>query len=278
MNLWKFIKNYWLDALAIIVFGIFFVVPFIFILLTAAKTPQEAMQFKFTAPSQFQLFENIVEVIQFRDYQAARAMWNSTLLTVGSVTFIVIFAALVAYVMQRRNDRVASLANTLLLAGLVLPAAVVPTVFLLQKLGLYKTIFGLICVEVALSLPFAVLVLRAFVGTIPREIDEAAIIDGASPLQLFSSVILPLIRPAIVTIIVTNSVFIYNDFANPLYFLPGSKNVTAQLTLFSFMSQYNSQWNLLFADVVLITIPPLLLFMFFQRQIVSGMTSGAVKG
>jgi len=278
MSLWKFIKDYWLDALATIVFGIFFVVPFIFILLTAAKTPQEAMQFKFNAPSQFQLFENIAEVIQFRDYQAARAMWNSTLLTVGSVTFIVILAALVAYVMQRRNDRVASLANSLLLAGLVIPAAVVPTVFLLQKLGLYKTLFGLICVEVALSLPFAVLVLRAFVGTIPREIDEAAIIDGASPLQLFFSVILPLIRPAVVTIIVTNSVFIYNDFANPLYFLPGSKNVTAQLTLFSFMSQYNSQWNLLFADVVLITIPPLLLFMFFQRQIVSGMTSGAVKG
>ena len=243
MRLWKFIKDYWLDALAVVVFGIFFVVPFIFIFITAVKTPKEAAFFEFTWPSQFQLFENIVQVIQFRDYQAARAMWNSTLLTVGSVTFIVILAALAAYVMQRRNDRVATIANSLLFAGLVLPAAVVPTVFLLQKLGLYKTIFGLICVEVALSLPFAVLVLRAFVGTIPHEIDEAAIMDGASPLQLFFSVILPLIRPAVVTIIVTNSVFIYNDFANPLYFLPGSKNVTAQLTLFSFMSQYNSQWT-----------------------------------
>ena len=278
MKIWKFIKGYWMDAIAMVIFGIIFVVPFIFILLTAAKTSQEAAAFGFTWPGQFQLFQNIVDVIQFREYQAARAMWNSTILTVSSVTFIVLLAALVAYVMQRRNDRVASLANSLLLAGLVLPAAVVPTVFLLQKLGLYKTILGLIFVEVALSLPFAVLVLRAFIGTIPREIDEAAIMDGASPLSLFFSVILPLIRPAIVTIIVTNSVFIYNDFANPLYFLPGSKNVTAQLTLFSFMSQYNSQWNLLFADVVLITIPPLILFMFFQRQIVSGMTSGAVKG
>jgi raffinose/stachyose/melibiose transport system permease protein len=120
--------------------------------------------------------------------------------------------------------------------------------------------------------------LRAFIGTIPREIDEAAIIDGASPMCLFFSVILPLLRPAIVTIIVTSSVAIYNDFSNPLYFLPGAKNVTVQTTLFSFMSQYNSQWNMLFADVVLITIPPLILFMFFQRQIVAGMTSGAVKG
>ena len=80
------------------------------------------------------------------------------------------------------------------------------------------------------------------------------------------------------TVIVTSSVAIYNDFSNPLYFLPGDANVTAQLTLFSFMSQFNSQWNLLFADVIIITIPPLILFMFFQRQIVSGMTSGAVKG
>ena len=79
-------------------------------------------------------------------------------------------------------------------------------------------------------------------------------------------------------VIVTSSVGIYNDFVGPLYFLPGSENVTAQLTLFSFMSQFSSQWNLLFADVVIITIPPLIMFMFFQRQIVSGMTAGAIKG
>jgi len=278
MKIWKFIKDYWLDALAMVVFGIFFIVPFIFIFLTAAKTSKEAALFELTWPGQFQLFENIIEVIKFRDYRTALAMWNSTLLTVSSVTFIVLLAASVAYVMQRRNDRVATLASSLLLAGLVLPPAVVPTVFLLQKIGLYKTIIGLIFIEIALALPFAVLVLRAFVGTIPRELDEAAIMDGASPLRLFFSVILPLIRPAIVTIIVTSSVAIYNDFSNPLYFLPGSKNVTAQLTLFSFMSQYKSAWNLLFADVVIITIPPLILFMFFQRQIVSGMTAGAVKG
>ncbi|HRE27647.1 MAG TPA: carbohydrate ABC transporter permease, partial [Anaerolineales bacterium] len=188
------------------------------------------------------------------------------------------FAAMVAYVLQRRNDRMANLVNSVLFAGLVLPPAVVPTLFLLQWIGLYKTLFGLIFVEVALALPFAIVVLRAFIGSIPREIDEAAIMDGASPMQLFFSIILPLLWPAVVTVIVTSSVAIYNDFSNPLYFLPGEANVTAQLTLFSFMSQFNSQWNLLFADVIIITIPPLILFMFFQRQIVSGMTSGAVKG
>jgi raffinose/stachyose/melibiose transport system permease protein len=165
-----------------------------------------------------------------------------------------------------------------MLAGLIIPPAVVPTIFLLQWLGIYKTLFGMIMVEVAFTLSFATLILRAFMASIPREIDEAAIMDGAPPLRVFFSIILPLLKPAIITVIVTSSVGIYNDFVGPLYFLPGAENVTAQLTLYSFMSQFTSQWNLLFADVVVITIPPLIMFLFFQRQIVSGMTVGAVKG
>ena len=278
MKLWKFIKDYWLDAFAFLIVGIFFIVPFIFIFLIAAKPPEEAGLFEFSWPKNFVLIENIIAVIQSNDYRMLLALRNSTLLTVSSVTLIVIIAALVAYVMQRRNDWLANIANSLMFAGLVIPPAVVPTVFWMQTLGIYKTILSLVFIEVALALPFATIILRAFIGSIPREIDEAAIVDGASPLRLFSSVIIPLLRPAIVTIIVTSSIAIYNDFSNPLYFLPGSKNVTAQLTLYGFMSQYNSQWGLVFADVILITIPPLILFMFFQRQIVSGMTSGAVKG
>ena len=153
-----------------------------------------------------------------------------------------------------------------------------PTIFLLQWIGLYKTLLGLIMVEVAFTMPFAILVFRAFMASIPREIDEAAIMDGASPLRVFFSIILPLLQPAIVTVIVTSSVGIYNDFVGPLYFLPGSENVTAQLTLFNLISQFTSRWNLLFADVVIITILPLIMFMFFQRQLVSGLTAGAIKG
>ena len=274
----KFIERIWMDVVALAVAGIVFVVPFVFIFLTAAKTRPEAALFQFSLPSHFQLIENIRDVITFGNHRMILALWNSTLLTVGSVALIVLFSALVAFVMQRRHDRLASFAGSVMFAGLVIPAAVVPTIFLLQWLGIYKTIFGLIMVEVAYTMPFATMILRAFMGSIPGEIDEAAIMDGASPFRVFFSVILPLLKPAIVTVIVTSSVFIWNDFAGPLYFLPGSQNVTVQLTLYSFMSQFSSQWNLLFADVVVVTIPPLILFMFFQRQIVSGMTTGAIKG
>lgn len=274
----KFIASIWIDVASLAVIGIIFVVPFVFILLTAAKTRQEAGLFQFSWPKQFQLVENIREVMAFGENRMFLALWNSLLLTVGSVTLIVLLSALVAFVMQRRRDRLASVVSSIMLAGLIIPPSVVPTIFVLQRIGLYKTLPGLIMVEVAFAMPFAILILRTFMASIPNEIDEAAIMDGASPLQVFYSIILPLLRPAIITVIVTSSVAIYNDFTNPLYFLPGSQNVTAQLTLFNFISQFNSQWNLLFADVVVITIPPLIMFMFFQRQLVSGLTAGAIKG
>ena len=278
MKLRKLISSTWIDALSLIVLGIVFVVPFAFIFLTAAKTRPEAALFQFSWPSEFQLLQNLREVLAFGDYRMFRALWNSTLLTVGSVTLIVLLSALVAFVMQRRQDRMASIVSSIMLAGLIIPPAVVPTIFLLQWLGIYKTLLGLIMVEVAYTMPFAILIFRAFMASIPSEIDEAAIMDGASPLRVFFSIILPLLQPAIITVIVTSAVGIYNDFVGPLYFLPGNENVTVQLTLFSFMSQFSSQWNLLFADVLVITILPLIMFMFFQHQLVSGMTKGAIKG
>ena len=129
----------------------------------------------------------------------------------------------------------------------------------------------------AFLLPFSVLIFRAFVAGIPASSTRPRSWT-AHRLRLFFSVIFPLLRPAVITVIVVATVAVYNDFVNPLYFLPGTENATVQLTLFNFQSQFNTRWNLLFADVLLITIPPLIAFIFFQRQIVSGMTAGAVKG
>lgn len=278
MTLRKLLSRTWLDVVSLAVLGIVFVVPFIFIFLMATKPGPEAAMFQFSLPSQFLLLDNIREVLEHGNGRMFRAMWNSTVVTVSSVTLIVLLAAGVAFVMQRRQDRLASLVSSIILAGLIIPPAVVPTIFVLQRIGLYRTLLGLIMVQVALTLPFAIITLRAFMASIPREIDEAAIIDGASPLQVFFRIILPLLRPAIITVIVVSSVSLYNDFTGPLYFLPGADNVTVQLTMYSYISQFNSQWHLLFANVLVITVPPLIMFMLFQRQIVSGLTSGAIRG
>lgn len=278
MSLIRQVRSYGLDVVALVIAFVVFVIPFIFIVLTAAKDRLEASYRDFTLPTSWQLVENIEEVIGTRNDLMVTAMRNSLILTVASVTVIVFLAAMVAFVLQRRRDRWGDVVSALLVAGLVIPPAIVPTIYVLQTIGLFKTLPGLILVEVAFGLPFSVLVFRAFLSAIPRELDEAAVIDGASPLQIFLKVMLPLMRPAIITVIVVQSVFIYNDFVNPLYFLPGNDNATVQLTLFAFQSQFSTRWHLLFADVLLITIPPLIMFIFFQRQLVSGLTAGSVKG
>jgi raffinose/stachyose/melibiose transport system permease protein len=272
------LRSWTVGVVAIAVSMVVFLVPFAFIVVQAAKTPAEAAELNFDLPVNWALWENVVTVFQTNNGMLIRALYNSTLLTVLSVTLMVLIAAMVGYVLQRTRRRINSVINFFVLAGLIVPPAVVPTVWVLQGIGLFKTMPGMILIEATFGLSFCILLFRAFVATIPRELDEAAIIDGAGPFRVFFSVVLPLLRPVIVTVVVVQSVAVFNDFAGPLYFLPGNDNATVQLTLYNFQSQTLTQYNLLFMDILLITIPPLILFIFFNRQIVAGMTSGAVKG
>lgn len=265
-------------VIGILVTSVLFIVPFIFILTVAMKTRQEANLLQFSWPEDMAFLENLIAVLEFRDNTVIRAFINSTVLTVASVALMIVFGAMIAYVIQRRPSKISKLINGFVLAGLIIPPAVVPTIFLMQSLGIFKTLHGLIFIEVAFGLSFTILLFRAFIATIPRELDEAAIIDGAGPLRLFFQVVFPLLKSVIVTAVILQSIFVFNDFQNPLYFLPGDENVTVQLTLFNFQSQFLSQYNLLFMDILLITVPMLILFLVFNKRIVAGMTSGAVKG
>ncbi|ROO86048.1 carbohydrate ABC transporter membrane protein 2 (CUT1 family) [Actinocorallia herbida] len=266
------------ESAALVLAGVVFLIPFSFMLLTAVKDGPQSADLDFSWPTSWPIVANFREVIEARDYILLRAYVNSILVTVVAVGFIVVFAAMAGYVIQRRPGRVAAIANVLVLSGLIIPPAIVPTIWLLQGMGLFKTVPGLILVEIAFNLSFAVLLFRAFVAGIPRELDEAAMMDGCTGWKLFFKVVFPLLRPVAITVALTTSVAIFNDFVNPLYFLPGDDHPTVQTTLYSFQSQYSTQWNLLFMDIVLITIPPLLTFIFFNRKIVAGMTAGAVKG
>ncbi len=270
--------NYWLTALALLAFAVVFLVPFAFIVLTAAKGQQEASLLEFSLPTDWQFGENLTAVLEARDYLLIIAFINSVVLTVSSVTVMVVIASMLAFVLHRRRGPWTGPVNLLVLSGLIIPPAVVPTIWVLQEIGLFKTLLGLILVEITFGLAFSILLFRAFIATVPRELDESAVIDGAGPLRLFFRVIFPLLRPVTITVIVVQSVAVFNDFANPLYFLPGEENATVQLTLFNFQSQFETQYNLLFMDILLITLPPLIMFLFFNRQIVAGMTKGAVKG
>ena len=271
------VKRHLADALAILFAAVVYCVPFYFVILNSFKTRAEASLMNIHWPSAFPIAENYKKVLDTNNGIVLRAFGNSIVITLFSILMMVAVCSMAGYVLQRKRDRIGTFANFIVLTGLMIPPAIVPTIWVMQGIGIYKSIGGMVLIEVALNLSFACILYRGFMASIPRELDEAAVIDGCGPLRMFWQVILPLLQPVTATVIVLSAVTIFNDFVNPLYFLPGTKNATVQQTLYNFNGQYGSDWNLLFADVMLITVPPLLLFIFFNKKIVSGMVAGAIK-
>lgn len=263
------------DILGCLVALVIFIIPFYFMILTALKDRKSANLMRLTLPETY-YWENFKTV--WEESNLLLAYKNSILLTLISVVLLIIVGSMAGYVLQRRNDKVTSLANSLVMTGLMIPPAILPTIWVMQKIGIYKTMLGMSLVEVALQIPFTIMLYRGFMSSVPVELEEAGYIDGCSVPGLYGKIVFPLLKPVTSTVIILNAVNIFNDFTNPLYFLPGAKNVTVQLTLYNFMGRYSSSYNLLFADVLLITIPMLILFIFFNQKIVDGMTAGSVKG
>ena len=272
------IKRFIVECFAVLLTVILYGIPFYFILVTSFKDKKEASWMTMDLPSQFHIIENYKDVFTYNNYMVVRAFINSTLMTFLSIIILVVVSSMAGYVLQRRRDKYSKLFNFIILSGLIIPPAIVPTIWVLNALHIQKTLFGLIMVEVAISFSFATILYKGFMASIPVELDEAALVDGCGKVRLFFTMIFPLLKPVTSTIVVLTAVNIFNDFVNPLYFLPGNDNTTVQLTLYFFQSKYDSTWNLLFADVVLISIPPLIMYIFFNKQIVSGMTAGSVKG
>ena len=220
----------------------------------------------------------VFEVFTANDGLFLKSFKNSMIITVGSVVILVLACSMAGYVIQRRKGRFMTFVNFLVMSGLMIPVAILPTIWVMQKLHLYKTLPGMILLEAAFHTPLSIMLYRGFMANIPVELEEAARIDGCSPLGLYAKIVFPLLKPITSTVIILNAVTVFNDFMNPLYFLPGSENSTIQLTLYTFMGQFSNSYNMVFADVVLITLPMLVLFLFFNQKIVDGMVAGSVKG
>lgn len=257
--------------------SIIFVIPFLFMLLNSLKSRKEASALSFSLPAELH-FENYAEVLKNNNYQIIMAFKNSAVLTVGSVILLIVLCSMAGYVIQRRNSRLTRAANIMVMIGLMLPPSILPTIWLLKSMHIYKTMSAMILIEAALLIPFTIMLYRGFVGTIPVELEEAAYMDGCSPSKVFLKIIFPLLKPVTATVIILNAVTVFNDFTNPLYFLPGYENSTVQLTLFNYKGTFQNSYNLMFADIIIIVIPMLILFLIFNKRIVDGMVAGSVKG
>ena len=165
-----------------------------------------------------------------------------------------------------------------LIMGIALPINFFTLTKIMQITHLINTKVGMIILYSATQIPFSVFLIYGFIDSVPRELDEAGIIDGCGPIQLFFRIILPLLTPVLVTTGILNFLGVWNDFLLPLYYLNNSANWPMTLAVYNFFGQYQQDWNLVSADILLTILPVIVIYLVGQRFILSGLSSGAVKG
>lgn len=204
---------------------------------------------------------------------------NSVLVTVGAVTLSTVVSVLAAYALARLRFPGSRVLESLFLSGLMLPVhlAILPIFYLLDGMGLVDSQLGLTMVYAAAGVPFSIFVLTNFFRQLPIELEEAAMIDGAGHFQVFFRIMLPLVRPAVATVVVFRFVPIWNDFLFPLVLLRTTDKYTLPVGLTTFFGEYQTDWSTLFAGLVIATVPLIILFILATKHIVAGLTAGMSK-
>jgi raffinose/stachyose/melibiose transport system permease protein len=221
-------------------------------------------------------FENFAIVIE--KGRLAISFYNSLLYSASSAALATLLAALAAYVLSRHRSRLNRALYFFLIMGIALPVNFFTLTKIMQVTHLINSKPGIIILYTVLQIPFAIFLIYSFIESIPRELDEAAEIDGCGALQTFFRVILPLLTPVLVTSFILSFLNTWNDFIMPLYYLNSSEHWPMTLAVYNFFGQYKQSWNLVSADILLTILPVLVVYLAGQRFILGGMTSGAVKG
>ncbi len=250
--------------------------PLWIVVVTAGKTQAEALNPNLALPATWQLAENVSAV--WEQGRVSTAFFGSLLVMVPAVIGVLVLGSLASWVLARRTTRTNAVLYALAISGIVLPPAVVTIVLLLRQLGLAGTAVGMIGVYMGMYMSTVIFFVTGFVRTIPHELEEAARVDGAGPLRVFRTVILPLLVPVLSTATILICLYVWNDVFYA-FFVVGGRLDTLPLNLFQVASAglYLDNWHLIFAYVVLMSLPLLVVFVVAQRKIISGITSGAVK-
>ncbi|PUU94957.1 carbohydrate ABC transporter permease [Halanaerobium sp.] len=251
--------------------------PFIFMLQTSMKTNME-----YFTSSVWAFPENI----SLDNYLTAmnsgfiRFYLNSLFVTISSLVIIIISASMAAYMIAKIDFKLSNSVFSFFLAGMMIPIHItlIPVYKMTQTMGLYDKLTGLIGPYVAFSLPISIFILTGFIAEIPRELEEAAYIDGANIFQIFTKIIFPLIKPAVSTVAIYNLVLLWNEFIYALVLISNPDKWNLTLGLWNFQGQYGTNVPMVMTGVMLSVLPLLLFYIFLQEKVIKGMTAGAVKG
>ncbi len=250
--------------------------PLLLILFNSLKTSLKASDMNLNLPELPLQLSNFS--IVFEKGKLLQSFINSSIYTIGSVAICCLFSSLAAYVLSRNRTKLTKLLYLFLVMGITMPINYVALVRVMVFLNLNNTRFGIVLLYAAMQIPFSVFLIYGFISKIPVELDEAGIIDGCSALRLFATIVFPLLKPAIATVVVLTFLNNWNEFVSPLYFLSSSTKWPMTLSVYNFFGMFFKDWNLVCADIVMTSIPVILIYLLGQKYIVSGMTSGAVKG
>lgn len=250
-------------------------VPVYMVVINSFKDQTGAAKMNLELPESWHIAENYQKMII--EGGVIRGFLNSCVVTFICVGLIIFLCSTMAFVLQRKKNRFSSTINMVVIFGLVLPVQIIPTYFVCNYLSLPHVVSAILVLIVA-NMSFTVFLYTGFIKSIPVEIDESAWLDGAGHYTLFFKIIFPLLLPVTVTAIIISFMAVWNDFGISIYFLNSSKNYTLPLTIYNFFGNHSNDWELVFANVVLATLPVAIVYLCLQKYIISGMTSGAVKG
>ena len=255
-------------------------VPFYVLLMVMLKPAAEAIRSPFSLPTQVEL-SNLSKAWQGSGgVGLGTAALNSVVITAGSVLALIAVGSISAYVVARQRARLGGALYLAFVMGIILPAqlGIVPIYVALRQVGLLGTHGGAILLYTGLLLPLAVFLYTGFIRALPRDYEEAAFIDGASRWQAFTRIVFPLLSSVTGTVGVLTSLVVWNDFFTQLVFFGGgANNRTLPVAIYSFVGEYEAQWNVVFAAVAIALAPVLGLYVFAQRNLIKGFTGGIEK-
>ncbi|MEQ3338234.1 carbohydrate ABC transporter permease [Clostridium butyricum] len=270
----KYSKIIFGNFIAILI-SLLVIIPMVVLFLNSFKSQSESNRMSLSLPKEW-IFSNYKTVIE--QGKLITSFLNSLLYSASSVIIIVILVAAAAFVISRNRKGINNFIYYFILSGIAIPINNVALMKVLQALNLVNTRVGVILIYAAINIPLSLFLSYGFISTIPREVDEAAIIDGCGPIDLFFRIILPLLKPIISTLFVLNFMAVWNDFTMPLYYLNNSSKWPMTLAVYNFFGTFENSWNLVSADIILTLLPVLIVFIVGQKYIVGGVSAGSVKG
>jgi raffinose/stachyose/melibiose transport system permease protein len=279
MEMYRYRWTSFLRELAFLALGAVFLIPVYFLVIVALKPTEEVAVDPMGFPHHLTLSGFSEAWTSAGSGGLGGALISSALVTICAVVLLLAIGIPCAYVVVRRPSKLAASVAGLLLLGIILPyqLGILPLYSAMNSVGLVGSRLGVIVVYVGQLTPFTVFLLTGFIRKLPRDYEEAAQVDGAGPLRTLLGTVVPLLRPGIATVAILDSLIVWNDFFVPVIWLNGAEHVTVPVAIFSFVGEFSSQWNLVFAGILIAVVPVLVLYLFTQRYLIRGFASG-VRG